>query len=174
MGKKSQLKYRILESVVVQSGNHYQDATSVLASSDGNLWVACINASLAIEIYLKSFLITEHQVQGYSRFKGTVHKLHDLAKLYKKLHPHKKLVLLEAVAHVSPSTDLVAELTRYRNVFTNARYTFEPNNVESMGTGIINLARILRLAVTHIINDRYPVNRPPHLERAVHKALAKQ
>ncbi|HFQ5108751.1 TPA: hypothetical protein ACGUT0_002312 [Vibrio vulnificus] len=174
MGKKNKPKYRILESIVVQSGNQYQDAASVLASSDGNLWVACINASLAIEIYLKSFLITEHQVQGYSRFKGTVHKSHDLVKLYKKLHPHKKLVLLEAIEFVSPGMDLVAELTRHRNVFTNARYTFEPNNVESMGSGIINLARVLRQAVTHILNVHCPVTRPPHLEKAVRQALAKK
>ncbi|EMC2477598.1 hypothetical protein DSL61_18915 [Vibrio cholerae] len=174
MGKKNRPKYRILESIVVQSGNQYQDAASVLASSDGNLWVACVNASLAIEIYLKSFLITEHQVQGYSRFKGTVHKSHDLASLYRKLHPHKKLVLLEAIEYVSPGMDLVAELTRYRNVFTNARYTFEPNNVESMGSRIINLARVLRQAVTHILNVHYPVTSPPHLEKAVREALAKK
>ena len=173
MVKKNRQKYKILESLVVQSGNQYQDAASVLANSDGNHWVACINASLAIEIYLKSFLITKHQVQGYSRFMGTVHKSHDLAKLYKKLHPHKKLELLEAIEHVSPGMDLVAELTRYRNVFTNARYTFEPNNIESMGSGIINLARVLRLAVTHILKVRYPVNSPRTLKKWYSKHLGK-
>ncbi|EOK5734684.1 hypothetical protein ACWOUW_004413 [Vibrio vulnificus] len=174
MGKKKGPKYRMLESVVIRSGDKYQEASSVLASSDGNLWVACINASLAIEIYLKSFLITKHKVLGYSGFKGTDHKSHDLARLYKKLHPKKKAVLLKAVSKVSPNTDLVAELTRYRNVFTNARYTFESNNVESMGTGIVDLAMILRNAVWHIKEVHYPEVQPSYLEQAVNEALSKR
>ncbi|HEA3864355.1 TPA: hypothetical protein RV810_003477 [Vibrio cholerae] len=172
MEKRRRQKYSLLEPIVVQSGNQYQNAASVVASTDGNLWVACINASLAIEIYLKSFLITEHQVQGYSRFMGTVHKSHDLAKLFKKLHPQKQSVLLEAVKHVAPGIDLVAELTKYRNVFTNARYTFEPNNVPSMGSDLINLASVLRRAVIHIINVHYPVIKPIGLEKAVNEILS--
>ncbi|TMO74258.1 hypothetical protein CWC17_08670 [Pseudoalteromonas sp. S3785] len=154
---------------VFSSANQYQDAAVVLSKTDGCLWVAAINAALSIEIYLKSFLVTQDKVDGYEGHKK-VKKGHDLLKLYSEIDDSDKTVLKEKLINL----DIESELKRYKNLFTHARYTFEPVNVVSIGTDIINLSKAFRGAIEAIIRERCPVNTPPHIQEAVNRALGKR
>lgn len=153
---------------VFSSANQYQDAAVVLSKTDGCLWVAAINAALSIEIYLKSFLLIQDKVDGYEGYKK-VKKGHDLLKLYLEIDPDDKAALKEKL----PNLDIESQLERYKNLFTHARYTFEPVNVDSVGTDIIHLSKAFRDAIEVIIRERYPERNPPHLQEAVNCALGK-
>ncbi|BDF94056.1 hypothetical protein [Pseudoalteromonas sp. KAN5] len=159
---------RIPELVVFSSGNQYQKAASVLSTIEGCLWVAAINAALSIEIYLKSFLVTDHQVDGYKMHKKVI-RGHNLAELYSLIDQVDKDALKERLPHI----DLESKLELYKDIFTNARYMFEPVNVPSIGSGVVSLSKELQFAISSIIEERYPVKQPPHLQQAVDRALGK-
>ena len=159
---------RIPEPVVFFSGNQYQDAASVLSATKSCGWVAAINAALSIEIYMKSFLVTKHQVNGYKMHKK-VRRGHNLADLYSLIKQADKDALKDKLPHI----DLEAKLELYKDLFTKARYTFEPTNVPAIGSGVVSLSKELRVAIGSIIEERYPVSQPPHLQQAVDRALGK-
>jgi hypothetical protein len=159
---------RIPEPVVFSSGNQYQKAASVLSNTEGCFWVAAINAALSIEIYLKSFLVIDHQVNGYKMHKK-VRRGHNLAELYSLIDQVDKDALKERLPHL----DLESKLELYKDIFTNARYTFEPTDVPTIGSGIISLSKELQVAIGSILEERYPVKQPPHLQQTVDRALGK-
>lgn len=160
---------RVPAPEVFSSGNQYQHAASVLSETDGCLWVAAVNAALSIEIYLKSFLITDHQVSGYEKHKK-VKRGHDLVELYYQISPEDKAALSAKL----PQLNLESKLERYKDVFKDARYMFEPVDVPSIGSEIILLSKALKNAIELIISERYPVKRPPHIQEAVERALSKR
>lgn len=165
-------KRKIPDPVVYRAGTYYQSASEVLFRSEGNLYVAVINASLAIEIYLKSFLVKEHAVNGYKMHKKTEHG-HDLLKLFKRIHQSDRVALKETIKEINPTIDIEAKLSQYKNIFTDARYMFEPVKVESIGSDVILFSRILKEAVSKIYEIRYPVNVPENVKKAVDLYSAK-
>ncbi|EOK5802033.1 hypothetical protein ACM6U2_004310, partial [Vibrio vulnificus] len=159
---------QIPDKVVFCSANQYQDAAVVLSKTKGCLWVAAINAALSIEIYLKSFLVIQDKVGGYEKHKK-VKRGHDLLELYLKIDEADKAALKEKL----PNLDIESKLERYKNLFTSARYTFEPVDVESVGSDVIHLSQAFRGAIEVILKERYPVHTPPHLREAVNRAVGK-
>ena len=169
--KNRDYNQKIPDTTVYQAAKKYHSAALMLREE--NFYVAVINAALAIEIYLKSFLITNHSVNGYKMHKST-QKGHDLRKLYNKISLTDKRVLIKTLKEVNPDVDLESEISRYSNIFIDARYMFEPNTVDTINSNVIRLSGALDKAIMIISKSRYPVSTPENLRKLVDQALSAQ
>ena len=138
---------------IARSGFDYQKAAEVLEDS-GLLWPAAINAALAIEMYLKSFLAKDtwkdyHSGGKYKTYEASEHG-HILTKLFNKIPKIHRDELLNQVSTISPETDLNALLEKYKDVFFNARYSHEENALRIVDSGIIRLAQVLKQAIKNL------------------------
>ncbi|MEX6504208.1 hypothetical protein [Pseudomonas zhanjiangensis] len=114
---------------VVREARIYRTAALLLEkqSLDGNsdlFWPAAMNAALAIEIYLKAFLVEEDTPSIKLNAAGRKAK-HDLAKLFRALPENVRTVIDEVNAEIAPTLSLEQTLGAYSDYFTNVRYGYE-------------------------------------------------
>ncbi|MDW1583491.1 hypothetical protein R7Q39_22030 [Vibrio sp. 947] len=127
-----------------------------LCLESNSLHSSCINASLAIEIYLKSFLINPqtNRINGKSG-----HTLHNL---YKRIPIKAKVQLSESL--IKRGWEIEQELYRYANYFKYSRYLYEDNkdkiekgsniqqfDFKSASNQLILLSRDIRESVKSIV-----------------------
>lgn len=116
-------------------GREYLEAAELLVD-ELRLWPAAILASLALEIFLKSFL-AEKDRRGYS---STDHG-HLLKTLFQSIPDNERKNILACSVQIDSSIDLVASLDRFNDVFIAARYRYEEKAQKSVGTDIVYFAR---------------------------------
>ncbi|WP_229623803.1 HEPN domain-containing protein [Vibrio parahaemolyticus] len=129
-----------------------------LRSESNVLHSSCINASLAIEIYLKSFLINPQtkKIDGKSG-----HTLHNL---FKRIPEKIKVRLSESLSE--RGWEIEKELYKYANYFMYSRYLYEDNeekiekkeNVQqesfkSASNQLILLSRDIRESIKSLIEN---------------------
>jgi hypothetical protein len=142
--------------------NDYQISASLLnekslekGSAPGYGWVAGINAAIALEIYLKSFLsqekLTPVGVGGIYQQNSDVTFGHSLPKLYQKIDPSFKSELKSSFAKLYPKRDLEISLDRYKEDFVDGRYRFEVGSRARYDNDIVYFAEQMRWVVWDVV-----------------------
>ena len=167
--------HNIPDTRVWRAANEYQEVAE-LCNQHGKIWGGAINAALAIEIYLKSFLSEEVKVSIgdglYQGFKKT-QRGHDLFSLYEKIPEHLQVLLCEQYELIRNNSNLPDLLKKNKDVFFQARYMYEQDSLGSVGNDIIFLAKELRDTVFKVAELVHPpITKPPHLEEFVAKHKA--
>lgn len=145
--------YSLPDLGIWRKANEYQEAAALLDKHEMGC-VAAINAALAIEIYLKSFLSTEVKSSWedgtiYQRASECEHG-HDLIKLYEKIQKPYQTLLINEFANLYPDTEFPDLLEKYKDVFFRARYRFEPNSRGNLDNGIVYLANEFKEVVLKV------------------------
>lgn len=130
---------------IAMSAFQYQEASELLFANAQHR-VAVVNAALAVEIMLKSFLAkntwqTDHSNGGWYKTYDDALKGHDLLKLYDKIDIKYKLLIEQQLQTIDSSTNIINELTEYRDYFAKARYDFEKEFIKSLNLEIISFAK---------------------------------
>lgn len=138
---------------VWRTANEYQEAAS-LCDENGKYWAGAILAALAVEIYLKSFLSQEVTVEGSLQktvqiFKKAEHG-HDLKNLFDKIPQLTKEIIMQESKLLVPKIDLQDAITRNRDVFSKARYSYEKESVNYLSNEIITLSECMRNLVIKV------------------------
>jgi HEPN domain-containing protein len=150
---------------VASTADIYQEAANVLyqealKSGNANLsWAACINAALASEIYLKSFLaktVLTPTGFGPSMKTQTTKRGHDLLVLYKKIAPTMQSEMLIASKSLDSRFNLVNAIEHCKSYFFNARYNYECEALIGTSSVVIDLADHLRLLVREVAKVTHP------------------
>jgi hypothetical protein len=146
------------------NGNDYQAAADLL-NDNGLGWAAAINAALAIEIYLKSFLAKEVRS---SWDEGVIYQSasecergHDFVKLFDKIEQPLQQLLLDEFNNIHPEVDLVKQLDKYKDYFFRARYRFEPDSRGNIDTGVVFLANKFRNVIFKVAEHTDPTYPKP-------------
>ena len=129
-------------------GKQYVEAAEVLLDSNRLLQAAVLSA-LALEILLKSFLATNDD-----RGRSITERGHDLPSLLELLPANDKDDLLAAFQEVDSKVDLPDALLKFNDVFTKARYFYEPKSPFSVSSEIIYLAKDLCTAIFEVAKRR--------------------
>jgi hypothetical protein len=139
---------------IARAGFQYQEAAQVL-EREHLLWPAAINASLAIEIYLKSFLAKDtwkdHPAGGKYKTSDRAEHGHNFIDLYNKISENFQNILSQKV-NDTHNIKLSAELDKYKSVFFNARYMYEESAMVALDSGIIRLSEALKSAIDAILS----------------------
>jgi len=157
------------------AGNEYQEV-AVLCNEHGKGWGGAINAALAIEIYIKSFLSEEVLISigdGFSQsFKKSVNG-HDLFVLYEKIPLNLQELMCEQYLLINSTRSFPDLLKKYKDVFFKGRYMYEKNAIKSVGNDIIFFAKEVKDLVFNVAEIVHPtVITPPKLGENVKKVLA--
>lgn len=167
--------HHIPDMRVWKTANEYQEVAS-LCNEHRKGWGGAINAALAIEIYLKSFLSEEVRVAIYHQacinFRKT-ERGHDLLSLFKKIPCHLQNILCEQYKLIKPNLSLEDLLEKHKDVFFYGRYFHEKDAMSSVGNDIIFLAEDLREAVKKVSEIVRPIIKPDGLEEKVAKRKAR-
>jgi len=87
-------------------------------------WPAAMNAALAVELYLKSFLV-EKEIPAVSLTKKGRDARHDLSKLFAAIPGPFKNGIEEVNRSLAPPLDLSRLLATYADYFPKVRYSYE-------------------------------------------------
>lgn len=144
---------------VWQMANEYQEAAS-LCDQNHVGWPAAINAALAIEIYLKSFLSKEVRVQindlGVSQSFKKTERGHDLFDLFKRIEPDLQFHLTEQYALIDSKNILPDLLKKHKDIFFNARYAYEKDAIKMVGNDVVHLAEAMKETVLNVAKIVHP------------------
>lgn len=150
--------FQLPDLKVWKVANDYQISASLLndkslekGSDPGYGWVAGINAAIALEIYLKSFLSKERQtpvgVGGIYQLSSEVTFGHNLPKLFQKTDSTFQTELKASYAKLYPSRELEKSLERYKEDFIDGRYMFESGSRGRYDNDIVYFAEEMRSVV---------------------------
>lgn len=165
---RSEEMYFLPDLRIWTNGNCFQEAAKLL-NEHKNDWAAVINAALAIEIYLKSFLSTEvksslEKNKIYQKASKSKHG-HDLVELYRAIQEPYKSLLKNEFANLYPDTNLSTSLEKYKDIFVQARYRFEANSRGNIDNGIVYLANEFKEVVFSVSKYTDPTCPPKSIIR---------
>jgi predicted transcriptional regulator len=160
IGHKRGVMHNIPDLRVWRTANEYQEVAS-LCNDHRKIWVGAVNAALAIEIYLKSFLSEEVLIPidgGISQSFKETERGHDLLTLYEKIPTDLQNELCRQYALINSNSPLPKLLDKHKDTFLHARYVYEKNDKlkKSIGNDIIFLAEELREVVLHVAEAVHP------------------
>lgn len=118
-------------------GRECVEAAKILVT-ETKIWPAAVLVALSIEIFLKSFLARDDP-NGYTR----AQRGHTLSDLFSKIPDLYQDEIIQFSRNIDPKHDLVSSLTKFNDIFTNARYRYEEGAVQSVGNDIVIFARHL-------------------------------
>lgn len=127
---------RVPNARVWLTGQEYVEAGEILFDFNRML-PACILSALAIEVFLKSFLVESAESGG----KVSTRRGHELSKLFAQLTPADQTMLSACADEVSPGLVLADRLREFDNIFAGARYFHEPGAPFMLKSELIYLAR---------------------------------
>ena len=137
---------------VWRTANEYQESAIILLKANKG-WSPAILASLALEIYLKSFLSTEIKVKNedgiYQTFKKTK-RGHGLIELFDKIPTEFKEKLITEYSNLDYQHTLMERLERYDNLFFDARYIHEQNPITYVDSLVVKFTKDFRDIVLKI------------------------
>ncbi len=144
---------------VAVTADRYQEAADLIEANAiennrGDLaWAACINAALAVEIYLKSFLakkVLTATGTGINRVTQKTERGHDLMELYQKISPDIRVLILSASHEIEKNLDLESRINHCKDYFFHARYSYEIESLPGLNSDIVVLARHMRKVVRKV------------------------
>lgn len=156
------MQYSIPDLKVWELGNEFQTAAALLCqeSKEKNLlWVAAVNASFAIELYLKSFLAerketgTGIEIDGgfeIMQYNSSSQRGHDLLDLYNKIDPVYRSHIEATFKNLFPGTDFIKEFEKYKDYFMGARYRYEKGAVGCVSGEVICFSEELKKVVFEV------------------------
>ncbi|MCA6129193.1 hypothetical protein [Thalassolituus oleivorans] len=163
------MPYFLPDLSVWSLGNEFQTAASLLndeSNKDKNVgWVAVVNASFAIELYLKSFIAerkeagTGVKVDGVSeimQYSSSHDRGHDLLVLFNKVPSEYRRYIDQSFKEMYPETDYLEEIGRYKDYFMGARYRYEDKAIGSVTNGVVYFAEKLREVVFDVAKHTDP------------------
>lgn len=135
---------------VCSVANEYQSAAA-LCYENKLYWPAAINAALAVEIYLKSFLSEEVLIPVYgglaSQSFSAKKRGHDLYDLYMKIEERTRKIIIEINAE---EYDIPGTLKKHRDIFMSARYSYEEQSPQAINGSIISFSGHMRNLVFEV------------------------
>ena len=153
------MPYFLPDLKVWSLGNEFQAAASLLneesiKDKEKNIaWVAAVNASFAIELYLKSFLAKREETGtgikidgGFEimQYNSASDRGHDLLTLYNKIDPKYQGYIDAVFQELFPDTDYIKEIERYKDYFMGARYRHEKGAVGYVTNEVVYFAEKLK------------------------------
>lgn len=140
---------------VVEVADKYLESAHILLKN-GEPTIAFIMAALAVEIYLKSFLV-KRQLSSTNRLVNVVPRnmSHKLTKLFGHIKAADKGIILITKLGITEQS-FTDELLKYEDYFTKLRYRYEEDTLRIASSGVIVLAEKLYKAVREIIDDERP------------------
>lgn len=115
----------------------------------GLFWPAALNAGLACELYLKSFLVEldpnhpgdREDPEGYLKLMSSLpNDKHDLRALYKAILPELAEQLRQISDRLSPGFPLEERIRSCSRLFVETRYTYEARSAQRFDTEVFELA----------------------------------
>ncbi|MBM5572722.1 MULTISPECIES: hypothetical protein [Deefgea] len=133
--------------------NDYQEVAE-LCVSHGLIRASAVNASLAIEIYLKCFTSEEVLKDVYNgmakvKYSKSIRE-HNLLKLFRKIKPELREMILFESKQLDSNVDLLVLLKKYKDFFLCGRYAYEENSIPIARSEVADLAKHLRAVVEKI------------------------
>lgn len=153
------MPYFLPDLTIWNLGNEFQTAASLLneesiKDKEKNIaWVAAVNASFAIELYLKSFLAKREETAtgikidgGFEimQYDSASYRGHDLLTLFKKIDPAYRIHIDNVFKGLFPDTDYIKEIERYKDYFMGARYRYEKGAVGCVTNEVVYFAGKLK------------------------------
>ncbi len=111
-----------------------------------------MNAGLASEQYLKSFLVEQDPVsQSFLKLiAGLPKNKHDLFGLYQKISPDLRNQLHDVSEQLSPGFPLVERIKQCSQLFTHTRYGYEAGSLTVLRSEVFELAPHLDKVLTEM------------------------
>lgn len=153
--------YQIPNIAVASAANRYLEAADLIDSrgTGGELsWVACINAALAVEIYLKSFLAQQVFTDVGSNISLITQKSvkgHNLLELYNKIDSDIQAIMLAQSRDIDPSLELESLIVKCKDYFFYARYPYEKESIKCLSTDVILLAKHMRALTRRVVGIKH-------------------
>lgn len=122
-------------------GREYVEAAEILLDYD-RVQPAIVVAALASEILIKSFLATRDK-KGHA----TTERGHSIATMFRSISQELQEELGNCFAEIDGQFDLMSELGRHDEIFTSARYWYEPTASKLLTSDTVYFARNLCDAV---------------------------
>lgn len=136
--------------------NEYQSA-AVLCHQNNFYWAAAINAALAVEIYLKSFISKEVLIPVYGGLANLSFaeekRGHDLYSLYNQIDEKIRNIILEVNAD---AYDLSEILKIHKDTFMRSRYSYEENSPQAINGSIVPFSGHMRSLVIEVAKKTNP------------------
>jgi hypothetical protein len=138
---------------VVSEARDYLKAARLIEQHayDGNtdlFWPAAMNAGLASELYLKSFLVEPNPDAADGLLKGP--RKHNLFDLYTAIPLDLAQQLRQISERISPGFPLEERIQACSNLFLGTRYTYETDKIQAFRTEVFELAPHLDLILTEM------------------------
>lgn len=155
---------KIPNANVANSADRYQEAADLIESNaahNGNgglAWTACINAALAVEIYLKSFLTEKVLTETGTGMNLVTQKRvngHDLFQLYQKIDSNIQTIILAASKEIDDSIELEKLIKHCKDYFFQARYPYEKESLLGLNLNVVVLARHMRRVVVRVSEKKH-------------------
>lgn len=127
------------------TGQDYLEASEILLN-EVRILPAAILAALSIELYLKSFLAARDE-KGYPKI---TLKNHHLLKLFDAIDPINKEKILQESKKIDSAVNFTKSLEKHNEVFIGARYFFEADSANSVGSDTVYFARHLSKIVYNV------------------------
>jgi len=150
---------------VAVTADCYQEAadlidSNAIANGNGGLaWAACINAALAVEIYLKSFLAKKELTAtgtGMNLVTQKAERGHDLFELYQKIDPSIQALIFTASQDIDKSIELERLIKHCKDYFFYARYSYEKESLQCLNSDVVVLARHMKKLVRKVGETTHP------------------
>lgn len=139
---------------VVEEAREYLKSAQIIErhALDGDIglfWPAAMNAGLASELYLKSFLVERDpnhpgdrdDPEGYLKLvNGLPSDKHDLWALYKAIPPELAEQLRQISNRLSPGFPLEERIRACSKLFVETRYMYEARSAQRFDTEVFELA----------------------------------
>ncbi|NWA24940.1 hypothetical protein HX866_08555 [Pseudomonas gingeri] len=138
---------------VVEEARDYLKAAQLIEQHaySGNsrlFWPAAMNAGLASELYLKSFLVEsdpDHPAdmddpEGFLKLMSGLPSKHDLLALYEAIPAELAKQLRQISNRLSPGFPLEERIRTCSNLFVETRYTYEARSAQRFDTEVFELA----------------------------------
>lgn len=134
--------------------NSFKDA-ALLCQEQGLPQPMAVNAALAIELYLKSFLAL-NVISSLDRNMGFASERdHIFTSLLNKFKADDKVLLLDQLAKVKPETNWLEQFQKFDHTFVKIRYWYETGNNQSINPDIVDLAVSVGEAVLAVGNVKH-------------------
>ncbi len=139
---------------VVTEAREYLEAAQLierhaLSGNSGLFWPAAMNAGLASELYLKSFLVESDPTytrdlddpEGYLKLvSGLQRNKHDLLALYEAIPDALAEQLRQISERLSPGFPLKKRIKACSALFVETRYAYEGKSIQRFDTEVFELA----------------------------------
>jgi len=140
--------------LIWEHANSFKDA-ALLCQEQGLPQPMAVNAALAIELYLKSFLAL-NVISTLDRNMGFASERdHIFTSLLNKFKVGDKALFLDQLTKVKPETNWLEQFQKFDHTFVKIRYWYETGNNQLINPDIVDLAVSVGEAVLAVGNVKH-------------------